>query len=495
MSRHHRYRRFVALAACVGSTAAVAALGSAAPALATVTCAEPGFASGSSLQSTAQTSVWLGETGWPAHSSCSVKPTKTTITYTKSSSGEGLNEFGNNSGVLTPKEDPTAFGSGSPYKDIEGEVLDNYVGTDDAPTTEQLGEAWTAAGAKALAEITLPVAQAPVAVLWSLPAGCKVEEGSQVDINNATLGQPWEGTNPKNGTDPGGIEEHESTLGVKYPANTWGAYLLQLGYVEVAVGPPAAGQFVSEGGACNTAIKAQVRSTESGTSFAFKNYLKQINHNPWQTYANDFVAWPSPLVVQEDGGVKNKSGGNLASNTAGTPGSVGYANTADAAGNGAFSSKVTETKFGGSAEHQIVWAQIQNNGTSTSGATYENPLVGVSNVANCETSKLIPTDQAFPYSYTDSWFGVVATDPNIANDAGPADYPICALTFDLVWHHYSNTKLYGKTVEAEEMANTTHDYFEYLTTQGQVEIQSNDYTRFPTPMAAHVAVAVAAIKK
>jgi hypothetical protein len=74
-------------------------------------------------------------------------------------------------------------------------------------------------------------------------------------------------------------------------------------------------------------------------------------------------------------------------------------------------------------------------------------------------------------------------------------YPICALTYDLVWHHYSNTKLYGKTAVAEEVANTVKSLMEYITGQGQVEIQGHDYTRFPTPMAAHVAVAVAAIKK
>jgi ABC-type phosphate transport system substrate-binding protein len=486
MSRHHGYRRLAALAACVGSTAAVAALSSAAPALA-VTCATPGFASGSSLQNTAQTSVWL--TNWDAVSKCSVAPK---ITYTKTSSGEGLNEFGNNTGVLAPKEDPTAFSSGSSIKDVEGEVLDDYVGTDDAPTSEQLGEAWAAAGAKALAEITIPVAQAPVAVILSLPAKCKLASGSEVDIDNATLGQLWEGTNPANSPDPGGIAAQGG-----YSAATWGAFLTQLGYTKITSGTPTAGQFLDEGGAtgCGQSIKAQVRSTESGTSFAFKNYLKQVNRTPWATYANDFVSWPTTEVLQEDGGVKNKSGGNLASNTALTPGSVGYANTADAAGNGAFTNKATETTFGSSAEHQILWAQIQNNGTSVSGASYEDPLLPATSIANCETSKLIPSDQGFPYSYTDSWFGVVATDPNIANDAEPTDYPICALTFDLVWHHYSNTKLYGKTTLAEEVANTTHDLFEYITGQGQIDIQSNDYTRFPTPMAAHVAVAVAAIKK
>jgi hypothetical protein len=213
------------------------------------------------------------------------------------------------------------------------------------------------------------------------------------------------------------------------------------------------GPVLDQGGAtgCGQALEPQVFSTVSGTVFDFKNYLKQINRLEWGTYANEFVSWPSSAVVDSDplsagvGSQANSGNGNIAGNTAANPGSVGFANTADAASTGGFSAKATETTYGTgtggkSAERQILWAQIQNNGTSTAGATYEDPLVGVSSVANCETSKLIPTDQAFPYSYTDSWFGVVPSDPNIANDAGPADYPICALTYDLVWHHYSNTK-------------------------------------------------------
>jgi hypothetical protein len=501
MSRYYMPRRLAALAAGVGTTVALTTIAGASPALA-VTCATPGYASGASLQGVAQLSVWLTETGWPAHSSCGTKPTAKTITYTKTSSGAGLNEFGDNSGVLEPQEDKTAFESSTGIKDVEGQVLDWYVGAD-PPTSEQLGEAEAAAGAKALAQITIPVAQAPIAVLLSLPAGCKLAAGSELDLPNNALGQLWEGTNVPSGGDPGGIQSQGG-----YGAATWGAFLTQVGYSEITSGTPTAGQFLDSGGAtgCGQALEPQVFSSVSGTVFDFKNYLKQTNRSEWATFANEFASWPSSAVVQTDplsngkGEQANSGNSNIAGNTAANPGSVGFANTADAAANGGFTAKATETTFGTgtggkSTEHQILWAQIQNNGTSVSGASYEDPLLPATSIANCETSKLIPSDQGFPYSYTDSWFGVVPSDPNIANDAEPTDYPICALTFDLVWHHYSNTKLYGKTTLAEEVANTVKDVEEYITGQGQIDIQSHDYTRFPTPMAAHVAVAVAAIKK
>jgi ABC-type phosphate transport system substrate-binding protein len=487
MNRHHKRRRLAALAACAGSTAALAVLGFAGNAAASVTCLTPGFASGSSLQGTAQQSVWLTAGGWGAHTSCS---TPSSITYTKTASGNGLEEFGNNTGELHPEEDPTAVaaeGEGKGTKDVEGKVLDWYVGTDDPPTQGQLSEAQTAAGAKhGLAEITIPVMQAPVAVLLSLPVGCKIESGSAVDLPNAYIGQLWEGTNTPSGSDPGGIQAQGG-----YAADTWGAFFTQLGYSTITSGTPGAGQVLNESGGCEEAIKPQVRETESGTSFAFKTYLAQINHPEWGQYASDFVNWPTTLIVKEDGGQVNDTGGHLAGNTAATPGSVGYANTADAVGNGAFSNAATSSTFKSSTAHQILWAEVQNNGKSVAGATFTDPLLPSSSIANCETSSLLPSDKGFPYSYTDSWAGIVATDPNIATDAGSSDYPLCALTYDLVWHHYSNTKLFGASGEtAQDVANTVRDLFEYITGQGQIDIQSHDYTRFPTGFAAHIALAV-----
>ena len=499
MNRHHNRRRRAALAACVGSIAAVAALGTSGSALASVNCRAPGYASGSSFQNTAQTSVWLTTTGWGAHSSCAVAPTSSTMTYTKTASGPGLEEFGNLTGKFLPEKDPTAFKAASPpaTKDVAGQVLDWFVGTDDPPSPRELGEAKVAAGAKNPAEITIPVAQAPVAVMLSLPEKCKIQSGSQVDLNNTTIGQLWEGTNAPSGEDPGGVQAQGG-----YAIATWGAFLTQLGYTKITSGTPEAGQFLEEGGAtgCEQAIKPQVRQVSSGTTYAFKSYLSQINLAVWGGIASDFVTWPSGAVVTSDpktppevGTQLNDTGGHLAGNTAANPGSVGYAVAADAAGNGGFTSSATSSEFGiggKTGAHQILWAQLQNNGTEVSGATYADPLLPVSSIANCESTKLLPSEEGFPYSYTDSWAALLASDPNISADAGSSDYPACALTYDLVFHHYSNKNLFGTTETAHEVANTVKDLFEYITGQGQIDIQSHDYTRFPTGFASHVKLAV-----
>jgi hypothetical protein len=507
MNRHHRGGRLTALAASAGAAVALAVLASAGTAAATVACRAPGFASGANLESIAQQQVWLTSAGWGAHSNCATAPTSSTITYTKTSSGAGLEEFGNTVGHFLPAKDPTAHTAEleeKGTKDAAGNVLDWYTGTEDAPTPRELGEAALAAGTlhNQKAEITIPVLQAPLAVLLSLPAGCKIVSGSSVDINNTTLQQLWEGTNTPSGENPGGIQAQGT-----YAIATWGAFLTQLGYSKITSGTPESGQFLDEGGAsgCGAALKSQVPDYLSGPAFGIKNYFAQINPETWAGYASDDETWPTSDVLESDPEspphesttLYNESNGNVVKNTAANPDSVGFADAADAASasNGGFTSAATSTTFGtgsggASPSHQILWAEIQNNGTSTEGATYEDPLLPASSIANCETTKILPGEEGFPYSYTDSWYGLLASDPNIAADASATDYPLCELAYDLVFHHYSNKHLFGATETAHEVANTVHDLFEYITTQGQVEIQSHDFTRYPTGFQSHVNNAV-----
>ncbi|HEV3071631.1 MAG TPA: hypothetical protein VGY76_09455 [Solirubrobacteraceae bacterium] len=503
MNRNHRRSRLAALAACAALLSALATLGFAGPAAATLACSKPGYASGDALQSIAQVEVFITSTGWGAHSSCSSAPASSWMTYSHTSAGQALDEFGNNSGELNAHEDKVAFESttGTP-KDAAGQVLDWFVGTGDPPTTVQLEEAKTASGASALNEITLPVAQASIAVLLSLPTGCKVQSGSAVDINNTTLGQLWEGTNAHSGEDPGGIQAQGG-----YAIGTWGALFHQLGYTKITSGTPGAGQVLDEGGehGCGQALKPQVSSNLSGTAYDFKSYLNQINSHVWSTYASDAKTWPSSAVVESDplasgeGSQSNDSEGHLSGNTAETPGSVGFAGVGAAmlAGHGGFTNSAASSTFGyggHSAAHQILWAEVQNNGTGTEGATYADPLVPSTTAASCPTTHLLPSEEGYPSTATGSWHGIIASDPNTSADAGATNYSICALTYDLVWHQYSASKLYGKTETTHEIVNTVRDLFEYITGQGQTDVQSHGYMRFPSGFGSRVLLNVSEIK-
>ncbi|HST55757.1 MAG TPA: hypothetical protein VLJ42_07665 [Solirubrobacteraceae bacterium] len=479
MSRHHKARRLSVLTACVGATAVLGAFAGVSPALATPTdnCTTI-YGAGSSLQKIAQGSqdgsvagVWLNNWNGTYNAGASGCSSKPQVKYNPIGSGAGLDEFGNNTGTIDKTLDTVANADTTSPCKVSGPAaqqgpgfgcLDAYVGTDDPPTAGQLGEAQQAAGALGPVEMTLPVAQAPVAALLSLPQNCTITSNTAVNIANTYLDALWEATVPAGGG---------------YSADTWGAFFTLIGQ-----------SFTNTAGTgdCTTPITLQVRSDGSGTSYAFKSYLGQINRNVWAPYASDYDLWPA---TTDNGGVDpNKGGGKEALHTASHPGSVGYANAADAAaaGNGGFTPGATASTAGGSTSHQILWAQIQNNGTTPGGANFADPLNGTT-VANCNDTQIVPAEKGAAYSATDSWFGVLASDPNVSGDLGgaTADYPLCALTYVLVWKHYQGNNLFGHTTpsgEAGLTATTTKDLMSYIIGQGQTDIQGNDYTNVPSPL-------------
>jgi ABC-type phosphate transport system substrate-binding protein len=450
----------LAMAACAGVTVAGGMIGSSsALASGSLTC-DNVYGNGSSLQNVAQNTVWIS--GFPSYNECSATPT---IKYTKTSSGAGLEEFGNGGNGFVTTED-----TGAPSG-----VLDGYVGSDDPPTAGDLGNAETAAVEATLVELTIPVAQAPVAVILSLPAKCTIAEGGRVDIQNAYLNDLWSGKVPTGGSDP-------NNSGSPYAENTWGAFFALIGQAGVTDSGTGSGT------GCEKPITLQVRSTSSGTSYAFKNYLSQIDSAEWAPYATDYEFWPATNIESTG----NASGGNLATDTAKRAGSIGYANTADAAGisETAFGGKAVSVTDGGSEAHQILWAQIQNNGTSLSSPGYGSPKAASGNIGNCATSKDTPSEAGAPYSVTDSWAGVLASDPNATHDLGGNYYSICALTYTLAWKHYDAPGLEAfyneKGTTSAGIEATVKNYLTYVTSsaagEGQAAINSNYYTQLPTPL-------------
>jgi hypothetical protein len=502
MNRHFKVTRLTVFVASVCAAMGVAAMSTASSALAA--CASGGFASGSSLQTEAWKKIWLTSTGWGKHLGvCASLPT---ITYTSTSSGEGLDEFGNNNGKLDPAIDTKNTG---PYHDAEGGFLDWFVGSDDAPNEAQNLNAEVASGDKKgqFEEITVPVAEAPVSVMFSLPAKCTIAEGVKLHLSGKTLVQIWEGTQV---SPVKGLGEIPAQGG--FAAATWGALLTQL---KIAI---------VEKTECENKITLQARETESGTSYAFKTYLSlaydQSTYNAtteqfetrglWDGYITDAPTWPSS--TEQKG---NAKGGDLVKKTASTPGSVGYANTADAVSeaNGGFTGKTEKSTFGTSASHQIVLAEVENNqGTGSEEvakknppitAEFANPVSGkptthaeyTANAGACQSTTPVNTDVKTPYSYTDPWYGTDASDPNIGVDAAaPEAYPICALTYVLAWHHYSAEDLFEEG-PAEEISETVNSLLEYITGPGQAEAKDDYDPILSTPTwKSHVGLAVKAVE-
>lgn len=610
MSRYDSFRRFAALAVCVGSTTAIAALGGASPAAA-ATCVKSSsklYASGSSFQNTMQADF---KGSWPAHSKCTEAPTSGEFTYTATSSGKGMEVFGAGNlkdefatELLNRKDTTVAaletkaetcepkINKAAATHEASGKCLDVFVGTDDAPSLQQLENMTGGAVGKTYKKtnrgaVVVPLAEGPVAIGFSLPAGCKVQNASNIYLPNVTLGQMFEGERTPSGADPGGIQPQGG-----YAIATWGALLTQLGYSKVAKESELAENKFAEtaslpeesltrysetkeeevtvhskseieknenpggkkvkiknqekvtvkGEGCNAKIKSQVRAAESGTSYAFKSYLNQINSTVWAGLNTDGITWPEKSnVITENTStsgkekIKQEKGGQLAEATGATPGSVDYQDSADAVKGGGMTETVATTTrptpaastleevvAEGEAEnlttktkekiltqkaepvkslpHQITWAYIQDTGTKEptkeagggfKHSEFEDPLVPGTTKANCQRSKLIAGDEAFPLHWPESWQGVLASDPNIQK-VEPIAYPACAFTFDVAWHHYGNVELYGHTKIAEEVAATVRDYFEYTASEAGGEELYNDgfYTGIPNAMRSHVLAGV-----
>ncbi len=420
MSIHTRAAALALSAVCFGGClvgATTALLPSAAAAGGTLSCPAEITGSGSSLQKVAQENVFTADF---LSTLCTTTPL---VKYTKTSSGPALEEFGNVTGALLPTKSGNAV------------ALDGYVGSDDPPQPVQVNTADAAAGGGDQAELTIPVAEAPVALLLHPPSGCAVEAAP--NISNSALDTLWKG-------------EYAS----------WDAFLTAAG--------------VTHNAGCGAAPTLLVRFDNSGTSYVFKSYLNQIDAGTWSAYANDFNSWPSGSHVESS--IATKGGSGEAATVSSTAGAVGYAAASDSHAGGF-------APWSGGAT--VFWGKVQNNGTNPSGATYADPANGSN--GNCPTS-VTPTGAP---TAPGNWYGVLSSNPNIAAATGfsAGQYSLCGLTYDLAWADYAKigamgqAALYGgSSSAATAIGNATADFLTYVTGPGQSALATAGqyYSSLPT---------------
>jgi hypothetical protein len=467
-------RRAAILAACLGATAVTG--------VASASAAGNGetiYGTGSSLQGVAETNQgangvlssggapgcvgtdtgaqWWGLVGaWY----CKSATTQTTLLnapvfakYTVESSGIGLAEFGNAAsssgtcgaaaaGQLNPQCDPNA-GTFTPSE------LDAFIGTDDPPNAGDLTNASAAAGA-GVQEVTLPVTQAPVALILSLPAGLTLNTTGNVKLSSQEVADIYDASVP-------------AQAGCPATTNTWCDLLVESGLTRITTGNPTKTQFKDTTADTDT-ITLQARSSGSGTTFSLRGYLYELDKYglsglyPYTLVTDGPADWP---VATSQAG--NTSGSQLVANTTANPGSLGYANLADAA-NASPAYKKTPVTTGG---HQIIYALVQDNFESpqTNTAFYASPSNSAGTV-NLYTGAAINTaatscaeNAAFrkvgcwqvPTTATGAWSSSnEATPGTIPSDADVGDhgttaagvtskaYPIVAVTYDVFWTDYDN---------------------------------------------------------
>lgn len=372
---------------------------------------------GSSLQKIAQQNVWAPK----FHSEICNFGKFPTVTYESTGSGAGLTEW-------------NATGSrGSLNHERQ------FIGTDDAPSVEQMANIDSAAGGANV--LVIPVAQTSISVVANPPSGCTVEE-----ITNSDLQAVFRGTDLN-----------------------WS-------------------QLATADGTCDSSITRVVRKDSSGTSYQFKNYLYQLNQGslPCTTGNTEGKATWQELepVVNSETGAPNTSwpetcksktlstvvrpgangGGELVKTVNATVGSIGYAALPDAKANSA-----------------VDILAMQNNGQKPlAEATFGAPALG--GEANClEAAYSVPVNAQSKATSTGldvDWSKVFGAQPT----GGGEHYPLCTLTYDLAFHGYQAA---GFTFKNE---STVHDFLkEYIVAGGQEALAESGTFYAPLPTSVNKA--------
>lgn len=434
-----------AVAVCAGF--ALAASVPAADAAA-VKCA-PITGSGSSLQNLAQKEIWSptwekaaagSKEGWEKEFGGQSCEAPTTVTYTATSSGKGLSEWGSKEGVVKLAE----AGNGK-------EELDEFVGTDVGPegsaTTGQIGHMDEAGkgSTENNAVVAVPVAQSAVSVIVSLPVGCTLaKKNEKARIPNQQLEEEWN-------ADAIGFDNLVTNVGIGVAG-------------------------------CEAVPTLEARETSSGTTAGFKRYLDDLEpavYGPFTETAEKSESqteWPELVNKHETG---NKGGGELAKNVYETPGTIGYADLADARKAGFTGVTPHEHTNGNGEKYYSFFVQINNGGISSS-SEWESPEFVSTGAANC--SKASYPEPATVGPNVD-WS--IAKQGN-ATVGGTTAYSICTLTFDVAWQHYSFVKAEKANKEkvsyVSKQSNTVFDYLAWLVSteaQGQAALTSGHFAPLP----------------
>jgi ABC-type phosphate transport system substrate-binding protein len=406
---------------------------------------------GASFQGPAQT-AWIAGFTNPSTGACKTFTSSgKSITYQPLGSGAGRGAFGAGTGGATPGvRDP----------DIR------YVGTDDpfTPSEEATAEAGDTSNPNDNGELrTIPVAVGAIAVSVNYPDGCAIPPGQQYKPNadgttrfvtkNGRWEQAWEGSTAR---------------------DTWGELV-----------PGMSGTATNGTPCAEFPVTRVVRLDNSGTTFAFKQWLKTINPNfAWREGPPDSLAnsaWPNDSgahAVQR--GTANGNGA-LADKLNTVDGGIGYIELSVARQKG-FDKQA-------SASDTTYWVPV-NNGR---GATTD-PQADQSTGYRADT-----TSRGAHCSRTVFRQVPGGSDPTLANWANvigvnsSAGYGICTLTYANVWDDYAD--VYGNTTTEQAKARSVKDYINYAVNTGQSLLPGVDYSRLPGASSDPTVANIAAIAK
>jgi ABC-type phosphate transport system substrate-binding protein len=250
--------------------------------------------------------------------------------------------------------------------------------------------------------------------------------------------------------------------------------------------------------ACEMPIIRVVRFDDSGTSFAFKDYLNTIDAGEgWlTTYVNSgdkTRVWPAPagaeapavgsasptesqcgttpapggkLADSEDHLTSGCSNGNgaLVAKLVVTDGSVGYSDISTARSNSPSLAIAPETN-----DNDMYWTQVQNGSN-----TFTEPTSNANGFrtdgpkgANCQVTEF----EGVPATTFGDW----SKASGVKSEVG---YGICTMTYGLVFD--DNSDAWGGSPAEEAKARTVKDYWENIVSEpAQAALFPNDYAPLP----------------
>jgi ABC-type phosphate transport system substrate-binding protein len=260
--------------------------------------------------------------------------------------------------------------------------------------------------------------------------------------------------------------------------------------------------------ACEKPIIRVVRFDDSGTSFAFKDYLNTIDEGEgWlTTYVNSADktrVWPgaelgvgSSSVTESQcgttaapGGVKADSedhltsgcsngNGALVAKLVATDGSVGYSDVSTARNNSPSLAITPEAN-----DNDTYWTEVQNGSNA-----FEEPTSNPNGFrtdgpkgANCQATEFADV----PSTTFGDWSKATGVK-------SPNGYGICTLTYGLVFD--DNSDVWGSSPAEESKARTVKDYWENIVSEpGQAALFPNDYAPLPEDVLAISRTGVASV--
>lgn len=375
----------------------------------------------------------------------------------------------------------------------------SYCGTDEAPNATQREEiekyapgAETKTNSKGQLEgslETIPVLQAPVAIIVHLPAGCVASaEFKETETKTAK---------------PARLVLNDTTLQKIYRGEikTW-AEIKDGGDKVVA----------EKGKTCNAsdAITRVVRKDKSGTTHIFKEFLASANRlsgtgeenavaeekwidakgaeRTWKEVASgaENIEWPLAAAVV----TPTETGGPaVVAKVAETESSIGYANLADAFENGAFDKK----SLAGGEKQNKFWAEVQKK-TEGPFVLYADPAdkKDTETAGNANCAKTVYVDGAsgepFPPVSTRTLWNAAEAELNSGT------YSLCGLTYDLALRQYGkysdeHEEKGAKPTEAQATTVESYLLFEVNTKTsggGKIITESHEYEKLPSALLKEV---------